>query len=92
MVTSHCAEQIVPVCLQAGSAYRKGGTGGGGWGHPQGDMHMVAARLGSQRAMVWTRWVNSRPGCMNRLMKSAEYCMPVNEWVWLRSRVCLLRL
>ena len=21
------------------------GTGGGGWGHPQGDMHMVAARL-----------------------------------------------
>ena len=22
---------------------RKGGTGGGGWGHLQGDMHMVAA-------------------------------------------------
>ena len=25
---------------------RKGGTGGGGWGHPQDDMHMAAARLG----------------------------------------------
>ena len=24
---------------------RKGGTGGGGWGHPQGDVHMVSARL-----------------------------------------------
>ena len=22
---------------------RKGGTGGGGWDHPQGDIHMVAA-------------------------------------------------
>ena len=29
-----------------------GGTGGGGWGHPQGDMHIVAARLGCQSAMV----------------------------------------
>jgi len=25
---------------------RKGGTGGGGWGHLQGAVHMVAARLG----------------------------------------------
>ena len=24
---------------------RKGGTGGGGWDYPWGDMHMVAARL-----------------------------------------------
>ena len=24
--------------------------------------------------------------------ESADYCMLVNEWVWLRSRVCLLRL
>ena len=29
-------------------------------------------------------------GCMTT--KSADYCMLVNEWVWLRSRVCLLRL
>ena len=24
--------------------------------------------------------------------KSADYCMLVNEWAWLRSQVCLLRL
>ena len=39
LVKSHCA-----LC-------RKGGTGGGGWGHPQSDMHMVAARLGCERAV-----------------------------------------
>ena len=36
---------------------------------PQGDMHMVAARLGCQSAMVGTRWANSCPGCMDRLRK-----------------------
>ena len=29
-----------------------GPTGGDGWGHPQSDMHNVAARLGFERAMV----------------------------------------
>ena len=29
-------------------------------------------------------------GCL--LTKSADYCMLVNEWVWLRSQVCLLSL
>ena len=50
---------------------RKGGTGGGRWGHPQGDMHMVhvAIRLGCQSVMVGTRWANSCPGCMYRLGK-----------------------
>ena len=28
--------------------------------------------------------------CMT--IESADYCMLVNEWAWLRSRVCLLRL
>ena len=32
----HCA-------TRAGCVSRKGGTGGGGWGHLQGDMHMVAS-------------------------------------------------
>ena len=32
-------------------------------------MHMVAARLGCQSAVVGTRWANSRPGCMDRLRK-----------------------
>ena len=57
LVTSYCALR------------RKGETGGGGWGHPQGDMHMVATRLGCQSAMVGTGWANSCPGCMDRLRK-----------------------
>ena len=32
-------------------------------------MHMVAARLGCQSAMVGTGWANSCPGCMDRLGK-----------------------
>ena len=24
--------------------------------------------------------------------KNADYCILINEWAWLRSRVCLLRL
>ena len=35
---------------------QKGWGGGGGWGHPQGDVHMVAARLGCQSTThVWVR-------------------------------------
>ena len=30
-------------------------------------MHMVAARLGCQSAMVGTGWANYCPGCMDRL-------------------------
>ena len=33
---------------------RKGGTGRGGWGHLQGDMHTVAARLGCEGVVVRT--------------------------------------
>ena len=36
----HCIGKIVSAHLR-----RKGVTGGGGWGHLQDDMHMVAARL-----------------------------------------------
>ena len=97
---------------------RKGGTGGGGWGHPQGAMYMMIVRLGCKSNMVGTGLANSRPGCMSRLRKcyshllggsflagkaswalsgclpteSADYCMLVNEWAWLRLRVCLLSL
>ena len=48
---------------------RKGGTGGGGWGHPQGAVHMAAARLGCKMTVVGTGWANSWPGCMSRLRK-----------------------
>ena len=80
-------------------------------------MHMVAARLGFEKAMVGTRWATPRPDCMDRLRKhyshlaegwllarkaawslsgcmatnSADYYMLVNEWVWSKSRDCLLR-
>ena len=32
-------------------------------------MHIAAARLGCQSAMIWTEWANSCPGCMDRLRK-----------------------
>ena len=32
-------------------------------------MHMVAARLSCQSAMVGTKWANSCPDCMDRLRK-----------------------
>ena len=35
----------------------------------QGDMHMVAAKLGCQNVMIGTGWANSCPGCMDRLRK-----------------------
>ena len=80
-------------------------------------MHMVAARLGFEKAMVGTRRATPRSDCMDRLRKhyshlaegwflarkaawslrgcmatdSADYYMLVNEWVWSKSRDCLLR-
>ena len=48
---------------------RKGGTGGAEWGHPQGDMHVVAAGLGCKRTMVATRLANFHLGCMKELRK-----------------------
>ena len=44
-------------------------TGGGGWGHPQGAVHLAAVRLGSKGAMVGTEWSNSFPSCMDRCRK-----------------------
>ena len=46
--------RIDSLCLRAGSTC---------------DMHMVAARLDCQSAMVETGWVNSCPGCIDRLRK-----------------------
>ena len=39
----------------------------------QGDMHMVAARLGCERVMVGTGWANSHPGCMHRLRNHCSH-------------------
>ena len=58
MVTSYCAlRRKESLCTLACGfcVSRKSGTGGVGWGHPQGAVHMAAARLGCKRAMVGTR-------------------------------------
>ena len=70
---------------------RKGGTGGGGWGHLQpGDMHVVAARLGCERAMVGTRWATSHPDCMDRLRKHYSHfvggCFLPRKAAWALNR------
>ena len=59
----HTAHRKDSLCMLAGRfcISRKGGTEGGGWGEPQGAVHMVAARLHCEKAMVRTRLATSRP-------------------------------
>ena len=38
-------------------------------------MHMAAARFDCKRAMVGTGWANSRPSCMNRLIKRYSHLL-----------------
>ena len=64
---------------------RKGGTGGGGWGHQQGAVHMAAARLGLTVKGPWVALAASADlwalsGCLPT--ENADHCMLVNEWVW----------
>jgi len=55
----HDTEKVVSVWLARWFCIsRKGGTGGGGWCHLQGAVHMVAARLGCERALIGTGWAN----------------------------------
>jgi len=63
LVISHCVLWACALVLHQ----QKGWDTGGGWGHPQGDMHMVAARL--EKAMVGTKWATSCPDCMDKLRK-----------------------
>ena len=69
LVTSLCRKDSLCVLATRFCVSRKGVTGGGGWGYPQGDMHMVAAILGCERVMDGTGWANLCPDCMNRLIK-----------------------
>ena len=57
---------------------RNGETGGGGRGHLQGVMHMVAARLGFEKAMVRTGWATFCHDCKDRLRK--HYSHLVEGW------------
>ena len=52
---------------------RKGETGGGGWGHPQGDLHMLAVVAVCRNALVGTGWSNSCLVCTNRLRKHCSH-------------------
>ena len=61
---------------------------------PAGCLHMAATRLGCKKVMAETRWVGhshlvglisgrTLSGCLTAA--SADYCMLLNEWAWLRS-------
>ena len=65
--TAHCAEKIVSVrCMGCASAERVGqGEVGGVIQRVM--LHMVAARLCFERAMVGTGWATPCPDCMARL-------------------------
>ena len=70
LATSHCTlRRKDSLCVLACwfCVSRKGGTGGGGCGHRLGAVHMVAARLGFEMAMVGTGRATPRPDCMDRL-------------------------
>ena len=52
LITSYCAlRRKDSLCALAHRCCisRKGGTGGGGWGHPQGAVHMADDRLGLKK-------------------------------------------
>ena len=89
LVTSHCVlhrNDSLHVLACGLCVRRKGGTGGGAWGHPQGDMQMVAARLGYEKVMVGTGWATSRPECMDRLTKHHPHLVGV----WFLARKAAL--
>lgn len=45
-----CTENSLCACMQV--LREQDGTGGCGWGHPQGDIHMVAVVAGCRNALV----------------------------------------
>ena len=71
---AHCIKKIVS--MGSLSAERVGQKEVGG---PQGDMHMVAARLGFEKAMVVTVWVISHPDCMDRLRNCYSHILEAGK-------------
>jgi len=70
----HCAEKIVSARLRAGSASaERVGQGGGGWGHLQGDLQMLAVVAVCRNDLVGTGWSNSCLVCTNRLRKHCSH-------------------
>ena len=70
MVTSYCVVS------------RKGGTRGGGWCHPQGDMyvHMATVVAGCRNGFVVTRWANSCLGCTNVVREHYTYLVGASSY------------
>ena len=60
-----------------------GETGGGGWGHPQGAVHMVAAGLALKRPWLGTQRATPCPDHMDRLRK--HYSHLVGGWFLARK-------
>ena len=54
-----CRKDSLCVLVRWFCVSRKGGTGGGGWGHPQGDLHMLAVVAVCRNALVCAGWSNS---------------------------------
>ena len=72
-VKLYCTLQNLSALVLRFCVSKKGGTGGG-WCHLQSEGSFLAGK---------DAWVLS--GCLTA--KSAEHCMLVNEWAWLRSQV-----
>ena len=76
---------------RAGSASAEGETGGGGWGHPQGAVHMVAAGLALKRPWLvpggpppaLTTWIGleNTTLTLQGLVSGKEGCLG-SEWVY----------
>lgn len=88
MLAVHCAEKVVSAHLCMGSA--------------QGAVHIMAVRLGCKGvagpgcmtglALTLQGFISGREDCLGSeqcsLAENTEYCMLVNQWVWLRSAYC----
>ena len=73
LATLHCVLHTKDCLheLAGGSASAERWDRGGGWGHPQGGVHMVAA-IGlavCERTMVGTGWATSHPSVWTSLEK-----------------------
>ena len=103
MVTSHCAlHRKDSLCALARwfCVSRNGGTRGDGWGHLQGVVHMVAARLGFEKAMVvicrvlYTWWLLYIGLALKRpwlVPGGPPHAMPDSAWTGLENTTLTLQ-
>ena len=98
LIKSYCAlhrKDSLCTLVRRFCVSRKGGTGGGEWGHLQDAVHMAAELRKRYSHHSGSSFLAGKPSlALSRCLpiESADHCMLVNEWAWLTSRVCLLRL